>query len=517
MPCPPFSGRTSRLHSVGAILLLALAQAPLWAANGQWELRVVDKDTGKPVVCRMHLFGPKKRPFKPEKVPFWHDHFVVPGKLLLKLPTGEYTFALERGLEYLDQTGHFTIENFADDSKQVELQRFIDMAADGWWSGDLDVRRPARDIELLMEADDLHVAELVTCRNNENQWGSQLPKQATVRFDGNRFYHLLAGTLARPGTELLLLGLPTVPKLPGAEAEYPPTVKLLLAARKAGDLWVDASKPYWWDLPMLVAAGQIDSIEVAHSHLCRDTTINDEADGKPRDRKRYPSYKGDAEWSQEIYFRLLDCGLRIPPTAGSGSGQSPNPVGYNRAYVHVDGELTYEKWWQSLRAGQVFITNGPLMKPSVNGELPGHVFRADKGGKLELEIGLTLSTRDPITYLEIVKDGRVDREIRLDEFAKMAKQGTLPKITFDHSGWFLLRAVTDVRKTYRFAMTGPYYVEIGPQRRISRSAAQFFLDWVYERARQIKLADPQQQREVLGWHRQARDFWQDLVTKANAD
>ena len=84
---------------------------------------------------------------------------------------------------------------------------------------------------------------------------------------------------------------------------------------------------------------------------------------------------------------------------------------------------------------------------------------------------------------------------------------------FDRSGWFLIRAVTDVRKTYRFAMTGPYYVEIGYQRRMSRSAAQFFLDWVYERARQIKLADPQQQREVLQWHRQARDFWKDLVVE----
>ena len=52
---------------------------------------------------------------------------------------------------------------------------------------------------------------------------------------------------------------------------------------------------------------------------------------------------------------------------------------------------------------------------------------------------------------------------------------------FDRSGWFLVRAVTDLPKTYRFAMTGPYYVEIGPQRRISKSAAQFFVDWVYER------------------------------------
>ena len=226
---------------------------------------------------------------------------------------------------------------------------------------------------------------------------------------------------------------------------------------------------------MLVAAGQIDSIEVAHSHICRDTTINDEADGKPRDRKRYPSYKGNAEWSQEIYFRLLECGLRIPPTAGSGSGESPNPVGYNRVYVHVDGEFTYEKWWQNLRAGQVFVTNGPLMKPSVEGELPGHVFQADAGAKLEFEIGLTLSTREPISYLEIIKDGHVEHEIRFDEYAK---SGKLPKLQFDRSGWFLIRAVTDVPKTYRFAMTGPYYVEIGYQRRISKSAAQFFLDWV---------------------------------------
>ena len=56
-----------------------------------------------------------------------------------------------------------------------------------------------------------------------------------------------------------------------------------------------------------------------------DEAINHEADGKTRDRKRYSSHNGNAEWSQEIYFRLLDCGLRIPPTAGSGSGLSPTP------------------------------------------------------------------------------------------------------------------------------------------------------------------------------------------------
>ncbi len=462
----------------------------------------------------MHLLGPNKKPRKPDKVPFWNDHFAVPGKILLKLPTGTYTFVLERGLEYLDREGHFTIDPFADDAKQVDLKRFVDMAADGWWSGDLNVRRPTRDIELLMAAEDLHVAEVITWQNEKNQWGGQLPKEPLVRFDGNRCYDVLGGASTRSGTELLLFRLPAPPKLPAADAEYPPVPKYLAEAREKSNVWVDASAPYWWDLPMLVAAGQIDSIELAHGHICRDATINDEADGKPRDRKRYASYRGNAEWSQDIYFRLLECGLRIPPTAGSASGLAPNPVGQNRVYVHVDGEFSYAEWWNNLRAGRVFITNGPLMKPSVEGELPGHVFQLDAGRKLDLEIGLTLSTRDPITYLEIIKDGKVEHEVRFDEYAK---SGKLPKLTFDRSGWFLIRAVTDVPKTYRFAMTGPYYVEMGYQRRISKRAAQFFLDWEYERARQIKLADPQQQQDVLQWHRQARDFWRDLASKANAE
>ena len=40
--------------------------------------------------------------------------------------------------------------------------------------------------------------------------------------------------------------------------------------------------------------------------------------------------------------------------------------------------------------------------------------------------------------------------------------------------------------TYRFATTAPYYVEIGDQPRISKTSAQFFLDWVDERGRQAE-------------------------------
>ncbi len=502
--------------SLGMVLTTALlafsARTALSASGGQLELTVVDKDTGQPIACRMHLLGPKKRPFKPDRVPFWNDHFVIPGRILLKLPVGNYTFLVERGLEYVYVEGHFTIEHFADDSKKIELRRFANMAADGWWSGDLDVRRPLRDVELLMDAEDLHVAEVITSRNDKPLSTATLPKDPLVRFDHNRFYQAFGAAWTQSGADLLLLNSPTPLRLPADGGRS--LMDFLPAAREKGDLWVDASRPYGWDLPMLVAAGQIDSVQVAHGQICRDRTINDEGDGKPRDRKRYPSHKGNAEWSHEIYFRLLNCGLRIPPSAGSSSGEATNPVGYNRMYVHVADALTYEKWWEQFRAGAVVITNGPIITPSVDGQPPGHVFQADAGTKLELEIGLNFSTREPITYLEIIKDGHVEHEVRFDDYAKT---GRLPKVKFDQSGWFLIRAVTDLSRTHRFAMTGPYYVQIGYEKRISKSSAQFFLDWVYERARQIQLDDPEQQKAVLQWHRKARDFWKDLLSKANAE
>jgi len=266
-------------------------------------------------------------------------------------------------------------------------------------------------------------------------------------------------------------------------------------------------------MPMLVAHGLVDSVEVADGRLLREGMGDGPVVGKPRDGGLYPTSLGYARWIQDIYFKLLDCGLRMPPTAGSGSGESPNPVGYNRVYVHVAEPFTYERWWENLRAGRVTVTNGPLLRPTVEGQLPGHVFQLAEGQAAQFEIALTLSTREPISYLEIIRNGRVAHSL---PFKQYAESGRLPPIEFDKPGWFLVRVVTDRPKTYRFAMTGPWYVEMGGRRRVSRSAAQFFLDWVYERARQIELTGPERD-EVIAYHRTARDFWQRLVEQAGAE
>jgi hypothetical protein len=467
--------RMDRLFStligpIACAFVIAAAQPALAQRTGQLKIVVVEEGTGKPLAARMHLKNKAGRMPRVTKAFVGADYFVFDSEINLKLPLGNYSFELECGPEYLDQQGRFEIADFADDEKTIEMKRFVDMEKEGWYSGDLDVEQPAKEIELLMRADDLHVAHLFPPRGkNAKTKADALPDKITL-FDGDRCY--------RPGN-----GEP---------------------------IWRDEQKNVAWDLPIKMALKEIDSIELASAQLFRNGMSADEAGGRPRDKSLFPGNDGLARWGEKVYFHLLNCGLRIPPSAGSGSGVSPNPVGYNRVYVHLDDEFSYDAWLEGLRAGRAIVTNGPMIRVNVEGEWPGHIFQADAGAEVELETAMNLATREKISYLEIVQNGKVAHQVRLDEFAKAG--GKLPKVRFKESGWFLLRAVADNPKTYRFAMTAPYYVDIGYQPRISKTSVQFFLDWIKARIEMGYNTDPDSVR-----NQKAIDYWNAMLEKANAD
>jgi hypothetical protein len=507
------SGWIGELLAMLAIGNVAIAQD----GAGTVKLTVVEKNSAEPIPCRVHLQDKSGKPQRADRLPFWHDHFVCAGTAQLNLAPGEYTYEVERGPEYKMGTGRFTVTDKAAGEIRVELDRLANLAKEGWWSGELHVHRPVADIELLMRAEDLHIAPVITWWNNQNPWGKQkrLPDNPLTRFDENRYYHALAGEDEREGGALLYFNLRQPLALAGSGREYPSPMKFVTKARRQPDVWIDVEKPFWWDVPIWLASGQVDSIGLANNHMCRSRMYESEAWGKPRDVERLPPPRGNGLWSQEIYYHVLNCGLRLPPSAGSASGVLPNPVGYNRVYVRVGKEFSYEKWWQGLRAGRCFVTNGPLLRVQVDGQLPGHVFRVPQGKETELEVKCALSSRDRIRSLEIIQNGRIEQAVANGE---RIENGVLGRVRFRESGWFLVRALAENPDTFRFASTAPYYVEIGDvKHRVSRSSARFFLDWVQERADRVRLDDPTQRREVLLYHERARKFWEGILAHANAD
>src|SRR3989454_8543551 len=351
------------------------------------EISIFDGQTMRLLPCRIHLKDSAGLPVFGEGLPRWRDHFVCGGKVALHLPDGNYSYEIERGPEYRRKSGSFTINGETNSPIVLKLEHLVDMAAEGWWSGDVHVHRPIKDIELLMEAEDLHVAPVITWWNNQNLWTKQpAPKKHLVQFDRNRFYEIMAGEDEREGGALLYFNLLAPLPLAGASREFPSPMEFVAQARRQRGVWIDIEKPFWWDVPVWVASGQVDSIGIANNHMCRSQMYESEAWGKPRDASRLPVPLGNGYWSQEIYYHLLNCGLRIPPSAGSASGVLPNPVGYNRVYVQVGKKLAYGKWWEGLRAGRCFVSNGPLLRCRVNGKLPGHVFKAAAGKELNLKI-----------------------------------------------------------------------------------------------------------------------------------
>jgi hypothetical protein len=501
-----------------AFLVLALAShanaAP--APKGELEVKVVDADTGEVIPCRMYLQNVKKRPVKMggESI-YYKDHAVFSGQTTLKLNAGQYLFEIERGPEYPVMSGHFEMDHDSVDSKTIELKRFVNMAKEGWYAGDLHVHRPVDHIELLMKAEDLYVCPVITWWNDKSEWATKVPpSDPVVRFDNNRFYNLLAGEDEREGGAILFFNLKKPLPIQGAAREYPSPLTFIEAAKRDPNAWIDVEKAFWYDLPTWLASGLVDSIGICHNHMWRDGVYPDEAWGRPRDKKLYRAPRGNGQYTQDIYYHVLNTGLRIPPSAGSASGVMANPVGYDRMYVFVGDEFTYDKWWDGFRQGRVVVTNGPILRPMAAGRFPGHVFQSPDGGKLSFTIDLSLSTRDKIEYLEIVKNGQVEQSIRLEQYAETGK---LPPIVFEESGWFLLRVVCEHPKTYRFASTAPWYVEIGDQKqRISRASAEYFRDWVQERIGKIKLTDEKQRAEVMKYHEAALKFWEEKIAAANA-
>jgi hypothetical protein len=468
-----------RLTLICCTILAACLLRPAFAAphsDGELTIEVVDSATGKPLAARMYLYtgrnaGPAaaaKRPIKlnmPGSAEFG-GHFYIDGKATLPLRVGPYSFELEAGPEYLTQSGHFEIERHADDSKRIEMKSVTDLAKEGWYGGDLDVRRNKHDLPLILRAEALHFVPLSGTAVKDTKASKEVPPK--LELNG----HLVART------------------------------------------------PYAWDLPVWLASGKLDAIELINHHALRNGVVDNEKDGRPRDKAFFPGPRGNGRWSETVYYHVLNCGLHIPPAAGSGSGFNDNPVGTNRVYVFCGNEFSEERWWEGLKAGRVFVTNGPLLRPMVEGQPPGRVFKLAEGGSLTLEIGLDLATSVPVEYLQIIKNGTVEAEVRLAEFKN--RKGRLPPIHFDDSGWFLVRAVTSNPKTLQFASSGPYYVEKADRPRVSRASVNFFIDWLDVTISRLSSGikpepDTAENTALLAAHKSAQKFFVNLLSKANAD
>ena len=79
--------------------------------------------------------------------------------------------------------------------------------------------------------------------------------------------------------------------------------------------------------------------------------------------------------SMDLYYRYLNSGFQLPIGAGTDKMGDDIPVGSNRLYARPVGEPDFDGWLAGLKAGNGFVTNGPILTFEVEGHTSGDVVR----------------------------------------------------------------------------------------------------------------------------------------------
>jgi hypothetical protein len=185
---------------------------------------------------------------------------------------------------------------------------------------------------------------------------------------------------------------------------------------------------------------------------------------------------GMMRMNTDTYYRLLNCGLKLPAGAGSATGFKEVPIGYNRAYVRLQREASIQDFYCVWAEGKNFVTNGPMLFwGTEQGEQPGDEIALPSGGGTVL-IQLQAVSNDPLTSLDLVVNGEVLSTVETGDQKKISAE---IELRLDRGSWIAARCTarddllseqelalyanndSQQPSRLRYAHTSPIYVTVG--------------------------------------------------------
>lgn len=444
----------------------------------------------------------------------------------IDLPPGKITVEVLKGFKYKPERRTITLKAGESEEVNVELKP-LGWPSETWgrWvSGDLHVHMnyggtyvngPA-NLENQAEAEDLEVVNNLIV-NKEQRFpdiayrGRQVEgSQDVLIVHGQEFHTSYWGHrgLLNLKDHLLLPGYAGYPNTAAASL-YPMNADVYDMAHAQGAL-VGAVHPFdavpdpfanppqriTDELPVDVALGKLDYMEIVGFSDHRSTAA--------------------------VWYKLLNLGFRIP--AGAGTDATANyaapirgQVGMDRIYAWVpEWPLNVELWFEALKKGRTFVTNGPLLEFALGGQRIGDELKFD-GPQAAVPFIAKLRSIVPVDHLELVCNGRVVQSFLLDGPKDSADaKGAIP---LKESGWCVLRASSDkalypVLDNYAYATTSPVYVTIGEKPAHSPEDAKYFSAWIDRvletTSRYPDWSSPEEKEYVLQKLREAKQVFEKM-------
>jgi hypothetical protein len=183
--------------------------------------------------------------------------------------------------------------------------------------------------------------------------------------------------------------------------------------------------------------------------------------------------------SGRLYYRMLNCGVRLPLIGGTDKMSAARTVGsVARTYAKVS-DWTHDGFMKALREGNTFVTNGPLLSLTANEQPLGSDLRFSGTGPFIVNVKAECFSQRPINYIQLIQDGQVVHEIRGSHLPK--QNAFTHKINFKQSGWIALRVGHDTPDPEDWwgytqaAHTSPIYVSVNNKAPANSEDAEYLL------------------------------------------
>lgn len=316
-----------------------------------------------------------------------------PGPFDMAVPPGEWHIMVRRGVEFTPMVDTFTASPGQTIERTYRLRRWVNMAGKGWYSGDDHVHArmmsddDARRLMAWIQAEDLHVANIVKMGAINGTWFEQRGFGKDYRFI-DRDYVLSPGQEC-PRTDdqighTLAMNITEMVRNTDTYFCYDLVAD---GVHAQGGLWGYAH----------VATGQF--------HVHRDMSLN-----VPAGRCDFTEILQFGNLGTELYYDFLNAGFKLTASAGSDVPWG-GTVGEARMYADLGrSEFSADGWFEAVRRGRTFVTDGPMIELHVDGAGPGDEIRVSENRKLQVR-ARTWGDPDRMLplQLEIVRQGDVIR------------------------------------------------------------------------------------------------------------
>ncbi len=354
----------------------------------------------------------------------------IDGTCEILLPPGHLQFEIAKGPEYKPINEGITLLA-GKMSMRFTIERWCDMRKQGWYSGDTRVHFLSPDTALLEgQAEDVAVVNLLALETDERT----IPN--ILSFSGQSFGRQtptcgVAVNTFNDGSDLEQLAL-----LHCHRVIYP----LSWRSADAATEWTLAD---WCDqchrkkgLVVWAAPRSRPTADTTYGEPLADLILKkiDAFEIAPADAG-LPSALAD-------YFLLCDAGLVVPLAGASIQTGERSALGGMRTYVYMPNQdFTYSHWIDALRAGRTFVSNGPLMHWTIDGNVPATSFGPVPANGI-LQIRVEAKSWASFDRLELLWNGAViESSPTTERFPCRAKiQCELP---VQRSGWLAARCVSD--------------------------------------------------------------------------